>query len=120
MFHKVANRVDFIQVLAFDKWVGNCDGRQAIFRRKGGETHFRVAFIDQGYCFDAAEWSFPDLPLLETYHQIHVYQSVTGWHSFEPVLSRIEMMDYADLRRCAAASPHDWFEHDGEGALCAH
>lgn len=29
--------------------------------------------------------------------------------------SRIEAMDYADLWRCAAQIPLEWFEHDGEG-----
>ena len=40
---------------------------------------------------------------------------MTGWDSFEPILSRIENLDYVELWRCAAEIPHEWFEHDGEG-----
>src|SRR5205085_9817034 len=56
-----------------------------------------------------------DLPLHGVYYQNHVYEDVTGWHSFEPLISRIEEMDYADLWRCATQIPLEWFEHDGEG-----
>ena len=34
--------------------------------RSGGsarERKFNASFIDQGYCFNAGEWSFPDAPL---------------------------------------------------------
>lgn len=107
------NRRDFACILAFDKWTGNSDGRQALFTKQG--RGYRVTFIDQGYCFNAAEWDFPDLPLHGAYYKDCVYEHIAGWESFEPVLSRIEAMEYADLWRCAAAIPHEWFEYDGEG-----
>ena len=112
-FDKVMNRQAFAGILAFDKWTGNTDGRQAVFTKHGRGYH--VTFIDQGYCFNAAEWNFPDLPLHGAYYKGHVYEDIAGWDSFEPVLSRIEAMEYADLWRCAAPIPLDWFEHDGEG-----
>lgn len=115
MFHKVVNRHEFARILPFDKWAGNCDGRQAVFTKRPDERKYHAIFIDQGYCFNADEWSFPDLPLLGTYHSPHVYHDVTGWHSFEPVLSHIEQIDYADLWQCGAQIPHAWFEHDGQG-----
>lgn len=40
---------------------------------------------------------------------------VIGWESFEPILSRIEQIDYAELWRCAGQVPYEWYEHDGEG-----
>lgn len=115
MIEKVANIDDFARVLAFDKWLGNCDSRQAVFTKKTGERVYHARFIDQGFCFNAEQWSFPDLPLHGVYYQNHVYTGVLGWQSFEPTISSIEMMDYLDIWRCAAAIPHDWFEHDGEG-----
>jgi hypothetical protein len=38
---------------------------------------------------------------------------VTGWESFEPLLIRIEEIEYTDLWRCAAQIPYEWYEHDG-------
>ena len=50
-----------------------------------------------------------------TYFRNEVYESVTGWESFEPTLTRIEEIEYADLWHCAAQIPDEWYEHDGEG-----
>lgn len=115
MFSRVVNRLDFVKILAFDKWAGNCDGRQAVFTKRPQERRYRATFIDQGYCFNAAEWSFPDLALLGTYPNHHLYHEVRGWEFFEPTLSQIEAIEYEDLWRCAAQIPHDWIEYDGEG-----
>jgi hypothetical protein len=63
LLQKVANASDFPRVLVLDKWTGNSDGRQAIFFRKTlrSQRH-HATFIDQGYCFNASEWSFADCP----------------------------------------------------------
>ena len=63
MLEKTQNLADFAAVLAFDKWTGNADGRQAVFSKKVHARKYRATFIDQGYCFNAGEWSFPDCPL---------------------------------------------------------
>src|SRR5436309_3310358 len=34
MLDVVVNRVDLARVLVFDKWAGNCDGRQAVFAKR--------------------------------------------------------------------------------------
>lgn len=114
-FRRVANRIDLLQMLVFDKWTGNCDGRQAVFIKRGSASRYQMTCIDQHYCFDGHGWSFPDASLHGGYGQIEVYAEVTGWESFEPTLSRIETIDYADLWRCAAVIPHEWIEYDGEG-----
>ena len=46
--------------------------------------------IDQGFCFNAGEWNFPDAPLRGLYARHRVYESVRGIESFEPWLTRIE------------------------------
>lgn len=109
-FEKVVNRHDLLQALAFDKWVGNCDGRQAVFSRRRGERVYRMTCIDQGYCFNAAEWSFPDRPLHGAYHHRSVYHSVTTWDSFEPVLSQIERFDPSRLWECSTSIPEEWYQ----------
>lgn len=114
-FHRVVNQIDVVRMLAFDKWTGNCDNRQAVFVRGRGEAHYRMTFIDQHYCFDGHHWAFPDLPHMGTYERNPAYPNVTGWDSFEPLLSRIEAIEYADLWRCAGQVPYEWYEHDGEG-----
>ncbi len=114
VFRRVANGQDLVRVLAFDKWVGNCDSRQVLFIKKHGQKQFHATFIDHGYCFDAGRWAFPDLPLMGTYQHDYIYSSVTGWKSFEPLLSRIENIHYADLWRCAAEIPQEWYQYNGQ------
>ena len=46
----VHNLADFGRVLVLDRRACNCDGRQAVFSRRGKRGYF-ATFIDQGYCF---------------------------------------------------------------------
>jgi hypothetical protein len=112
MFHKVSNREDFHRMLAHDKWTGNSDGRQAVFVKPSGSRMYRAVFIDQGYCFNAGEWSFVDSPLRGIYARSSVYADVTGWNSFEPVLSRIEQIKIADITGIAREIPTEWYRND--------
>ena len=63
MMSRVRNLRDFAGILALDKWTCNANGRQAAFWKKSRERKLTASFIDQGYCFNAAEWNFPDAPL---------------------------------------------------------
>lgn len=112
---RVANKDDFPKVLAFDKWTCNSDGRQAVFVKPRGGQLYKAVFIDQGYCFNAGEWDFPDHPLRGTYAQLSVYRGVTSWQSFEPVLSRIERIESADLQSIADELPAEWYGRDSDG-----
>jgi hypothetical protein len=93
MIGQVRNLRAFAGMLVVDKWTGNADGRQAAFWRRSRERKYTAAFIDQGNCFNAGEWTFPDYPLRGVYARNEVYESVRGWESFEPWLSRVERMD---------------------------
>jgi hypothetical protein len=108
------NGQNFARVLVFDKWLGNCDGRQAIFKKRPRGRKFHVMFIDQGYCFNAGAWNFPDLPIFGVYGKNSVYSGVTGWDSFEPTLSRAEAFDSTDLWNLAADVPEEWYQCDAE------
>jgi len=116
LLQKVANVGDFPRVLVLDKWTCNSDGRQAIFCRKTlrSQRH-HATFIDQGYCFNAGEWSFPDCSLRGVYANNCVYESVTGWEAFEPALTRAEEMDADTIWRCAAEIPEEWYDGDRDG-----
>jgi hypothetical protein len=112
----VRNLADFARVLVLDKWTCNSDGRQAIFFRKTPKSRrYAATFIDQGYCFNAGEWTFPDSPLRGAYANNCVYDSVMGWESFEPALSRAEEMDADAIWQCAAGIPEEWYEGDRTG-----
>jgi hypothetical protein len=114
MLHQITNPGDFPRVLVFDKWTGNSDGRQAVFVNRLGRRNYEAMFIDQGYCFNAGEWNFPDLPLRGVYARNSVYESVTGWQSFEPTLSAVEQIEINELWRIATGIPAEWYEHDSE------
>jgi hypothetical protein len=109
---EVRNLAEFAGILCLDKWTGNCNGRQAVFVRRGRERRYRATFIDQGFCFNAGDWSFPDSPLRGVYARRLVYAGVTGWHSFEPWLGRIESMEAGKLWEVAEAVPPEWYGGD--------
>ena len=111
---KVANVQDFARVLVLDKWTANCDGRQAIFSKKSAQGRYRATFIDQGYCFNAGEWSFVDSPVRGVYPNGRVYKDVSNWDSFEPALSGVERIEHSDLWRCTEAIPEEWYGADDE------
>ena len=102
----------FMGGFAFDKWTCNCDGRQVIFHRPTLEpgSPYSVAMVDQGFCFNDGDWTFPDSPIRGLYPRRLVYEKVTGLNSFEPVLSRIENLTANELESCAEGIPKKWCE----------
>jgi hypothetical protein len=111
---QVRNLADFAGALALDKWTCNANGRQAIFHRRVRERRYCATFIDQGFCFNAAEWRFVDAPLRGVYARNTVYRGVTGWASFEPWLTRIEQFDAEKIWAIVETLPPEWYEGDTE------
>ena len=109
MLERVRNLEAFAGMLVLDKWTGNANGRQAAFWRKARERKYTAAFIDQGYCFNAGEWNFPDYPLRGVYAHNEVYAGVQGWQSFEPWLSNVESMKEDCIWASAACIPPEWY-----------
>jgi hypothetical protein len=109
---EVRNLAEFAGMLAVDKWTGNCNGRQAVYERRPRERRYRAVFIDQGYCFNAGAWDFPDPPLRGVFPRNHVYARVRGWESFEPWLSRVEGLPAETLGRIAEEVPPQWYGGD--------
>jgi len=109
MLYRVRNLEAFAGMLVVDKWTGNANGRQAAFWRKMREKKYTASFIDQGYCFNAGEWTFPDYPLRGVYARNEVYAGVKGWQSFEPWLSRVENMDGDVVWSLAGEIPPEWY-----------
>jgi hypothetical protein len=69
--------------------------------------------IDQGFCFNAGEWNFPDAPLRGLYARNRVYEGVRGQESFAPWLERLEkrITDRA-LDEVLREIPPEWYEDD--------
>ena len=109
---EVRNLKEFAGILALDKWTGNCNGRQAVFERRPRERKYRTIFIDQGFCFNAGEWTFPDAPLRGVFARNLVYRDVRGWDDFDPWLARIENFPAEKLGEIAEAVPPEWYGGD--------
>ncbi|MGE5645865.1 MAG: HipA family kinase [Acidobacteriota bacterium] len=124
LLREAVNLREFSGMLAFDKWVGNADGRQAVFFRSrirewtAARTSTRPGFlawmIDHGFAFNGPYWDFPDSPLQGVYHRPLVYESVRSLRDFDPWLERIahfpvEVMDEAWRR-----VPLEWIEGEGD------
>jgi len=112
MLQDVKNKEAFAGMLVLDKWLGNANGRQAVFWKKVRERKYNVSFIDQGYCFNAGEWDFPDSALRGVYARNCVYAGVRGWESFQPWLQRVEGLDPEVIREAAGEVPPEWIESD--------
>jgi len=113
---RVENLHDFAGMLVFDKWTCNTNGRQTVFRQetpKGQDSPYKAIMIDQGFCFNAGEWNFPDAPLRGLYARNRVYQGVIGQESFEPWLDRLNRaVNEKVLATILQEIPPDWYEDD--------
>lgn len=113
---RITNLETFIGALIVDKWTCNTDRRQALFVRSAECTSsYSAMFIDQGHCFNAVQWDFPDSPLYGLYGSRDVYMQVTGWDCFEPWLSRAQAMDAQEVWDIAKSTPPTWYDHDKYG-----
>jgi len=121
---EVENLYDFAGMLVFDKWTCNTNGRQTLFLRKrdadadSTDGRYRTLMIDQGFCFNAGEWNFPDAPLRGLYSRNRVYQGVTGRESFGPWLERLEKrISERTLDEVMQEVPPEWYEDDLDSLL---
>jgi len=69
--------------------------------------------IDQGFCFNASEWSFPDAPLRGLYARNQVYEGVTGMESFAPWLEQLEkQITESTFEAITREIPPAWYDGD--------
>lgn len=120
LMKKVSNPEDFLGILAFDKWAGNSDSRQAIFfrarladwRPNAAGNPLQVGFVaqmmDHGYLFDGPNWEFRDAPLFGLFFRPIVYESVRGLADFEPWLDRIRHFPEELMDRVLRETPDHW------------
>ena len=125
----VENLHDFAGMLVFDKWTCNTNGRQTIFFREerrqviphrpengvepSEHRDYKAAMIDQGFCFNAGEWNYPDAPLRGLYARNRVYEGVIGMESFAPWTERVERsVTERVLAEILREIPSEWYEDD--------
>jgi hypothetical protein len=131
---EVRNLHDFAGMLVFDKWTCNTNGRQTVFFQddwaspakqeeapagaNAESPRYRTVMIDQGFCFNAGEWNFPDAPLRGLYTRNRVYEGVTGMESFGPWLERLEQrVTERVLDEISREIPSAWYEDDFDAFL---
>jgi len=125
LLDKVENLSDFRGVLAFDKWMGNADSRQAIFFRArvleplaSGhlEATERLGFVaqmvDNGYVFEGPHWRLGESAIQGLYFRPLVYRTVRGLAEFEPWLGRIRSFPEEVVDQAVKRIPPAWLEGD--------
>jgi len=130
LMKKVANPEDFLGVLAFDKWAGNSDSRQAIFFRarlsdwrpnQASGNPLQVGFVaqmmDHGYLFDGPNWEFRDAPLFGLFFRPIVYEQVRGMADFAPWVERIQNFPEEVVDRALREIPESWLPGDERDQL---
>jgi hypothetical protein len=122
MLSAVYNRADFFGALVLDKWLGNADGRQAIFyratvrRRRQHATEWVVSMIDHGHAFCGDEWRFIDSDVQGLYARQIVYGEHPMIDDFEPWLNRLSALPREVLEKSVCGLPSEWIDGDS-GAI---
>jgi hypothetical protein len=94
------------------------EAREALREESGRRRAYKTLMIDQGFCFNAGEWNFPDAPLRGLYARSRVYEGVTGMDSFGPWLERLEKrITEKVLAELAQEIPPAWYEDDYDAVL---
>jgi hypothetical protein len=126
---KVENRLDFLGMLVFDKWVANADSRQAVFFRARakswtplkGEVPARVGFfaqmIDHGFAFNGPHWAFADSPLQGLYFRTSIYDEVRSLDSFQPWLDMVASFPLEVIDSAWKEIPREWLGEGDEDEL---
>ena len=133
LLDKVENLKEFCGVLAFDKWMGNADARQAIFFRarlkpllnrgnpatsderrsaRPARMGFVAEMMDHGYVFEGPGWSFSDSPLQGLYFRPQVYRQVRSFDDFQPWLDRIMHFPEQIVDQTLRQIPSQWLAGD--------
>jgi len=82
---RVQNLRDFVSVLVFDAWSGQCDRRQALFIRRKGDNEMTALMIDNEACFGGSTWKLKSDLEAYFYSNNAVYDSVMGIDAFEQI-----------------------------------
>ena len=122
LLDRVENLADFRGVLAFDKWIGNADSRQAVFFRArlkewlpssaahSSRLGFVAQMVDNGYVFEGPHWRLGDSPIQGLYFRPLVYRGVCRLDDFQPWLDRIVHFPDEAVDHAVKQIPPAWLE----------
>lgn len=129
LLERIVNLPEFAGIMAFDKWTGNADARQAIFLRTGrlpegplstselsSQRGFVAYMIDHGQIFGGSYWRFADSPLQGLYFRPVVYRNVKSLDDFQPWLDRVMNFPEEVIRKAMKSLPELWLAEDA-GAM---
>ena len=126
LLEKIGNMAEFAGILAFDKWLGNADARQAILIRARlreyapayADHPLRVGFIalmiDHGYVFNGPHWDYTDAPITGFYYRPAVYAAIRDLNSFQPWLDRIVEFPEIVIDDSLRELPPEWLNGDAD------
>jgi hypothetical protein len=116
---QIVNHAEFARMLVFDKWTCNSDCRQVMFTRAHGAQDYTVTMIDNGYCFNGVQWTFPNLPKGGLSPRPSAYETVRGIDSFETWIQILEADAGVQLLdHLADQIPPEWYQRDGKALHC--
>jgi hypothetical protein len=115
---EVVNCSEFLGAMAFDKWVSNADGRQAVFYRAQITTRMPgypsvgwvAEFIDNGSAFQGCDWTFCDSPIQGIYARRIVYGQRPSLRDFDLWVSAIMEIDQNTLDGVFMLLPLKWIK----------
>jgi hypothetical protein len=113
LLSKVLNLPDLLMAFVFDKWVAQCDSRQAIFIRErlSGQTpRFRAYLIDNGLSFGGSRWEFSDVPIAGLFHDRSIYQHPDFRAISHVNVERIQEVPEEILFSIQQGVPEEWLQ----------
>jgi hypothetical protein len=109
----VDNLNDFLTVFAFDHWVDNTDGRQAVYFRTPSNL-FSAKMIDNGYAFGGSDWRMRDRPVGKGIPNFsEYYASPCADEQFEAAVASIQAIARTEFDAMQRLVPEEWVENDG-------
>lgn len=104
----LSNPESFLHFLALHQWCSHLGPPQAVFCRSVASPQYSAEFVGLGRFFCGARLGFSDDPRNGVYYQKAVYSRVTGWDSFDPVLSNLILTSPDDLYNATQELPLGW------------
>jgi len=114
---QTANLDQFRGILAYDKWLGNTDGRQCVFYRAKAApdrdgSRWVASMIDNGLAFNGPHWNFPDSPIQAVYCRRAVYETVRSLDDFQPWLDQVVSFPEIVIQNAGEAIPVECGDRD--------
>ncbi len=106
---RVVNAAEFVGMFVVDRWTGNIDRRQTVYKALLDGRRIRAFFIDHGGCFGGSEWKLGGCVLPWGPCRSILCDPFFDWGSFEPWLRKVEAFPAEALWKIAGSVPPTWY-----------